>query len=118
MIPPLGLILPCTVLKAHDGDTLTSEIRIVANVRLIGCWAPELNQPGGPESQNHLVNAAVNRNGRLHIPIGENADNIAKLLTLGRVLGDVWIDGSQESVATMQVRTGHASSRKGGPLGE
>lgn len=117
MTPPLGLTLPCTVLKAHDGDTATVEVRIVANVRLPKCWAPELSQPGGVESRDNLANAALGAKGRLHIPM-EDASNLASLFTFGRVIGDIWVDGDHESLAQRQVRTGHASSTKGGRLGE
>lgn len=50
------------VLKINDGDTLvalldqgfgdTKEI----TVRLLGVWAPELNQTGGPETKEFVVN--------------------------------------------------------------
>lgn len=123
MQPPLGLTLPCTILKVHDGDTLTVEVRIVANVRLCGdgkreCWAPELSEPGGIQSRDHLAGMALGSSGRLHIPIGDKASNISALLTMGRVLGDVWVDDSAESLSEWQVRTYHASTKKGGRPGE
>jgi endonuclease YncB( thermonuclease family) len=123
MRPPLGLTLPCRVLKVHDGDTMTVEVRIVANVRLCGdgkreCWAPELKEPGGIEARDYLVGYALGNSGRLHIPIGDNASNISALLTMGRVLGDVWIAGDQESISEWMVRNRFASTKKGGKLGE
>ncbi len=68
--PRIGLTLPATVLEVHDGDTLRVELRIVADVRLCGdakkklCYAPELKEPGGIESHNHLVRNAVGQHGR------------------------------------------------------
>lgn len=118
MTPPLGLTLPCTVLKAHDGDSITVEVRVVANVRLTKCWAPELSQPGGIESRDNLARAVLGMKGRLLVPMDDDVGNLAAMFTFGRVLGDVWVDGDSESVAAMQVRTGHASTRKGGLIGE
>ena len=121
--PPQGLSLPAKVIRNHDGDTLTVEIRLVVNVRLCGdggqkqCWAPELIEPMGKESQKSLQSYVVGKHGTLFVPIG-NASNLSNLLTLGRVLGDFWVDGEDESVSERQVRTGMASSTKGGKLGE
>jgi endonuclease YncB( thermonuclease family) len=45
------------VLNVHDGDTLTALLdqgfdeTVKIAVRLLGVYAPELNQPGGPECQ-------------------------------------------------------------------
>lgn len=122
MQPPLGITLPCKVLKVQDGDTLTLEVRIVANVRLCGdgkreCWAPELKEPLGIESRNHLAKLALGNAGRVHVPIGENASNLSALFTLGRVLGDVWIEEDDKSLSELQVLAGYASTRKGGQLG-
>lgn len=122
--PTRGLSLPASVVSVHDGDTLTVDITIRANVRLCGdgndeekkeCWAPELKAPGGLASRENLKRAALGQRGTLVIPIGD-ANNLSQLFTLGRILGDMWIDG--DSMSERQVRTGHASSKKGGKLGE
>jgi endonuclease YncB( thermonuclease family) len=105
------------VLEITDGDTVRVECRIVANVRLLDCWAPERNQPGGIEARDNLTRIACGLHGRLHIPMGDGVKNISELLTFGRVLGDVWLDGANESLSEMQVRAKHASTRKGGVLG-
>lgn len=47
-------------LEVHDGDTFTAEIDLgfhvhfVTSVRLLGCNAIELGQPGGREAGDHL----------------------------------------------------------------
>lgn len=49
-----------TVLSVHDGDTLTVDLDLgmfvhrITTVRLRGCNARELSQPGGVEARDHL----------------------------------------------------------------
>jgi len=66
--PGQGLSLPCKVVKVYDGDTVTVDVTIRCRVRLIDCWAPELRDPGGKESQKHLAQIALDKNGTLQIP--------------------------------------------------
>lgn len=52
---------PATVTAVHDGDTITADIElgfgvgVVQHVRLLGCNARELSQPGGPEAAANLT---------------------------------------------------------------
>jgi endonuclease YncB( thermonuclease family) len=54
-------IYRATVVDVHDGDTFTADIDLGFNiairyrVRLAGCNAIELNQPGGYEARAHLL---------------------------------------------------------------
>ena len=54
-------IYKATVVDVHDGDTFTADIDLGFNitiryrVRLAGCNAIELDQPGGPEARAHLL---------------------------------------------------------------
>ena len=54
-------IYKATVVDVHDGDTFTADIdlgfdvRIRYRVRLAGCNAIELGQPGGYEARAHLL---------------------------------------------------------------
>lgn len=119
--PAHGITLPCKIISVHDGDTLTVDVVVRANVRLCGhdgneCWAPELKAKGGPESHESLEVAALGKEGTIFIPL-DGAKNLAALFTMGRVLGDVWV-GKDESLSEMQVRTKHASTKKGGKLGQ
>lgn len=115
--PPLALCVPCQVVTVHDGDTATEVIlQIHVQVRYLDCWAPELKEPGGVESRAS-AKFAEGKKGRLFIPIG-TANNIADLLTFGRVLGEIWLDGSSESESQRQVRLKMASTKKGGKLGD
>jgi hypothetical protein len=120
--PQHGAALPFSISSNHDGDTLTGTITFRVNVRLCGdgkrqCWAKELNEPGGPESQKNLEKASNGKSGTLWIP-ADNATNLGNLFTFGRIVGDVWVDGMDESLSEYQVRTGHASTRKGGTPGQ
>ena len=53
-------VYAATVLSVHDGDTLTASISLGFNVsfrtsvRLLGCNAIELSQPGGIEARDNL----------------------------------------------------------------
>lgn len=115
--PPLSLCLPCVVDKVHDGDTATKvTISVPVQVRYDNCWAPELKQPGGIEARDN-AKLAEGKHGRLFIPISD-ANNLADLFTFGRVVGEIYLDGVPESESKRQVKAGHASTTKGGKLGE
>lgn len=115
--PPLGLTLPCKVVRVHDGDTANEvEVTIRCQVRYLNCWSPERTEPGGTEA-TASAKQAEGRHGRLHIPIGD-AKNLADLFTFGRVVGEIWLDGETLSESQRQVRTKHASTVKGGRLGK
>lgn len=103
--------LPCLVTEVVDGDTVTVEVRLPMRVRILNCWAPERGEAGGSEATENMRNLALNKRGILHVPL-EHVDRIDKALTFGRVLGDVYIDGDEESVAQQQIRLGFAKSHK------
>lgn len=114
--PPLALCLPVKVESVHDGDTGTVIVSFALKVRYIDCWAPELKDPGGKESAES-AQQSVGKNGRLYIDLND-VTNVSELLTFGRVVGEVWIDGQTESESQRQVRLKYASTRKGNQLGE
>lgn len=90
--PAPCLALPCTVARVKDGDTLTATLTLTVSVRLLDCWAPELDEPRGPEARDRLVALAAGKPAILQIPL-TNPPNLDHALTLGRLLGRVWIDG-------------------------
>src|SRR4051812_29044309 len=108
--PALGVCLEASVLDAHDGDTVTVEIKIKTQVRYLACWAPELKEPGGPEAATR-AKEAIGKHGRIYIPI-DGARTVADLLTFGRVLGEIWLDGEMESESQKQVRLKLAATKK------
>lgn len=109
--PPLGLSLPCTIVKVHDGDTAThATITLDIQIRYLNCWAPELNEPGGIEAANS-AKQAEGKQGRLFIPL-DKANNVSDLLTFGRVLGEFFPDDSEISESERLVQEGLASRNK------
>jgi len=40
--PKPELSVPCKITEVYDGDTVTVEVTLTARVRLLDCWAPEL----------------------------------------------------------------------------
>lgn len=126
--PLPGVCLEGTVRDNHDGDTLTVDVVLTLKVRLCGqgereCWAPELNEPGGKESQKHLQTLTKGKPCRVWIPTSD-ATNFGNLFSFGRVVGDVYIPSpfgpkfDLESASEWQIARGHASSTKGGQLGQ
>ena len=112
MMPPLPCInLPCLVTDVVDGDTITVDVRLPMRVRLLNCWAPERGEKGGREATENLNKMGLNRKGILHVPL-ENVNRIDKAMTFGRVLGDVYVYGDEESLAQAQVRLGYATASK------
>jgi endonuclease YncB( thermonuclease family) len=107
--PKPAITVPCHVVSVHDGDTLTVEVRMRVNTRLLSCWSPELREPKGPAARDHLTALAAGRDGTLEIPF-DRADNASDLFTFGRVLGRVWIDG--KDVGEVMVADGFATREK------
>lgn len=109
--PPLGLTVPATIKTVHDGDTATDVvIELHVQVRYLGCWARELSEPGGKEAAAS-AKLAEGKHGRLFIPLKDPIE-LWKLLTFGRVLGEFWPDGADESESQRQVRLGFAGAVK------
>ena len=111
MKPEPNITLPCEVISVHDGDTLSVDVIVRANVRLLDCWAKELREEGGPFARNALAELALGRKGVIQIPL-LNADNLADLLTFGRVLAKVWVDGSDKDLSSQMVERGLAMVEK------
>ena len=129
--PPLGLSARFTVTEVIDGDTLKGFVVVPLTVRLVDCWAPELRprkevngvtrndrevaleKNNGYASKRNLERLTQNKTGVLNIDWGE-ARGLANVLSFGRVLGWLWIDGSKISVNELQVRQKHATQTKGG----
>lgn len=114
--PPLALCLPIKVTEVYDGDTAKVSVTFDLTVRYAKCWAPELKEPDGSKSAAR-AKEAVGKAGRLFVDLS-NVRNLADALTFGRVIGEIWLDGQQESESAKQVRLKMASTRKGGKLGE
>lgn len=119
------ITLPCVITGVVDGDTLDCELRLVVRVRLVadadrGAWAPESRTTDQAEkklglaAKANLEKLALGKEGLLSVPI--RSPRLVDALTLERVLGEVIVDG--KSLGAVQIRQGHASSTKGGRLGQ
>lgn len=108
--PDPSIVLPVHVESVHDGDTMTCTIRIRTQVRLIDCWAPELSTKNGIRSRDRMIELSMGKDGVIEIPL-VNTDNVSDLMTFGRILGRVWVDG--KDVGSILVSDGLASRTKG-----
>jgi endonuclease YncB( thermonuclease family) len=114
-MPPSGVTLPAKVIDVYDGDTLTVEfVPQRARIRLIDCWAPELNSTDlevrkkAQASRDNLARLTENREVVVHIPWHID---VGSMTSLGRVLAKVYLkDGTDVSMA--QVKAGHATITK------
>jgi endonuclease YncB( thermonuclease family) len=106
-------------IRVIDGDTIEVEIRRTMRIRLLDCWAPESRTKDADEKRLGL--AAKERLRRIEgsevivqIPLSGTGD-LSQVMTLGRVLGHVWVAGESESVNEQQVREGFAARTKAHP---
>jgi endonuclease YncB( thermonuclease family) len=131
--PEPGWTTAGKVAAVIDGDTLEVEVVRRIRVRLSDCWAPESRldpqiedhakriaaKQMGQIAKAHLQILAQGRQCRLVIPTAIQADGItqdpATSLTLGRAIGEVWVegpDGSWGSLSKLMVAAGHAGRTK------
>jgi endonuclease YncB( thermonuclease family) len=122
--PPLGFTTRCRIVEVIDGDTLEVEVTKRVRVRLLDCWAPEsrtldlAEKKKGLIAKGHLRQIAEGQPGVLYIA-GHETCELGDSLTLGRVLGQIWVDGpDKRSLAEIQVANKFAATRKGAPLGK
>lgn len=110
------------VTEVHDGDTLTVAIRRTIRVRLLDAWAPEVKadnrlpearraaeKAAGIASKKNLQSLALGKEVVLQVPTDED---LLKATTMGRVLGTVWLEGSDKSLNQLQVEGGFATREK------
>ena len=117
------------VLRVIDGDTIEVEVKRTFRVRMLDCWAPESRRDPrrkpeeqaeekakGQASKEHLTALAEGKTVVVSIPLPEDGD-VAKIWTMGRVLGRVWLlDRPGKSLSVQQVEAGHATETKPGEL--
>ncbi len=105
--PPLGWTTLAKVVRVIDGDTVDVVISKRVRIRLEDCWAPERRNPGGAESTAHLRMLVDGKDVTLHIP---GDDDIRRLITFGRFVGRLYVDG--QDVSRLQVEAGHATESR------
>ena len=113
--PDLGLTARAIVDRVIDGDTLDVLITVPVRVRMIDCWAPEIRgeeKPQGEVAKALLEQMApVGSRVILNVPT-THVDALAQAFTFGRVVGEVWRQGDDESLSAMMVAAGAATREK------
>jgi len=116
--PKLGHTVDVRIIRVLDGDTVEVEFKHRAKVRLLDCWAPETRTKDLSEkrrgilAKRFLTGLAEGRDARLEIP--GNVD-IGKMFSFGRILGDLWLEGNDETLSSQMVNAGHATEKKPKP---
>lgn len=108
--PQPQLVIPARVLSVHDGDSVTAEVTIRMQIRLLSCWAPEVTgkeKPEGLKSKARLVELVDGKQVTLTIPIG---NDLGDSFTFGRVLGRLSIGGVD--ISEEMVKSGMATKTK------
>lgn len=109
--PPIGVTTRGTCVHVVDGDTVDVEVRYVTRVRLLDCWAPEKNTAAGRESAAAMKTRLLSRPVILFVPT-DQARSLADVLTLDRVLGQVWPCDEQQSISEWMIGNGYATKSK------
>ena len=125
MHPNPKIALKAKAVHIPDGDTIRVKVEFEVDVRLLGGDTPELkskdlNQKAiALEAKREMYRLCyaegengewgLPKEGILEIPI--TSDNISHLFTMGRVLGNFWVDGV--NCMDNQLDKGLAKPRKG-----
>jgi len=114
--PPRGISTTATVEEWYDGDTATVTLELQCKIRMLDCWAPEVQgseRPLGLKSKEHIQKLVPKGSKvRLFIP---TTGRLQDSLTFGRALGSMWIendDGTFTNVSDQMVKDGFATKDK------
>jgi endonuclease YncB( thermonuclease family) len=111
----LGVTTRAKIDRVVDGDTVDVHLIIPLRVRLLDCWAPEMH------GEDRVAGAIAKAELEKLLPIGsvvhldvptQDASALGDVLTFGRVLGDVYIEGEEESVSEKMVARNLATKEK------
>ena len=117
--PQTGWTTPAEIVRVIDGDTLVVRVSRELHVRLLDCWAPESRTTDLEEKHRglkskeflqKLIDDAGVQDARLFVPTNGEQD-LSSVLTLGRVLGKVWLANGTDLSETM-VEAGKATAAK------
>lgn len=97
--PPPGFTTSCVIRRWIDGDTVDVEICRIVRVRLLGIDTDELDtELGQAEAEMMSELAPSGTHAVLYIPSGDKPEELVDNLSLGRVLGHVFVDGKNVAV--------------------
>ncbi len=114
---PFRLTTPARIVSIYDGDTVTVELRVQTNIRLLDCWAPEVT---GPEKQRGLkskefLETLVHPGDEVVVDIPFQ-ENFSKSLSLSRILARIYKDTNQdglnEDISQLMTKNGFATEKK------
>ena len=119
ILTPLNSITTkATVVKVTDGDTIRVEICKTFSVRLVDCWAPELDskdqvEKAKAQEAKKFLEDTLKKATDVSVTIPLN-DDIIKSFTFGRLLGIVHakIDDKWVNVNQLLVEKGFATKEK------
>lgn len=115
-----SLLIKGKIINIHDGDTVTVRVSKDISVRLLDCWAPEINSKDEEENKKGLaskqfLSTMLNNDDEVTVEI-PLYDNLSKSLTFGRFLGNIWRDingdGVKENISNEMVKNNYATKRK------
>jgi endonuclease YncB( thermonuclease family) len=106
----LGLTAKGQVVSVRDGDTLQVEFRVRLNVRLLDCWAPELNTAEGKRSAANLKAIATPGKECVMTMPFDQIKTLGDITSMGRFLAWVSVDG--QDLSQCQVKAGCAKKVK------
>ncbi len=106
------------IVRVIDGDTVEIAIEYRAHIRVIDCWAPEKNTPEGVKAMKFLQSqATIGRPCLVNIPLKRD---IGKSITLGRLLGDIWLLDEKlvpsQPISKLMRDAGYATLQKEEPI--
>lgn len=116
--PTPKMVFRCHVVKVHDGDTANEVIVELPplSVRYDDCWSPELDAALGQRAKL-AAKEAEGKSGTLTIDL-KDVKRLSDIITFGRVVGTIQLDGEEETQSEKMIRLKLASSKKGGVLGQ
>lgn len=116
--PQPGIVVRAEVLSVHDADTIRVKICKTFSVRLIDCWAAELDSKDPKEKEKALagkkfLEEILKKATDVTVTIPAN-DDITKSFTFGRLLGTVYarIDDKWININQLLIEKGYATKTK------
>lgn len=107
-----GVTTKAKIVRVLDGDTVEVEISKRITVRLLDCWAPELNTEEGKASKAYLE-SIISRGQEVILQIpSSKTGNLSSLFTFGRVIGQLF-NSLDENISEKMINEGHAKKKKG-----
>jgi endonuclease YncB( thermonuclease family) len=110
--PPLGLCARGVISRVIDGDTIEVTLAMPISVRLLECRAAETR--GDEKDAGFAAKEIMERMAKpgdpvtVHIP-SDGAKVLASVFSFGRPLGNIWLEGDEDSLSEHMVASGHAT---------